>query len=212
VRPLRDIEDSFFEQFNVILLSSDSDQLLLKYHHFQCDKEALRINKVCREQSPQISFFWSGSFCLEGWFLSDLGTSFQFTKDPPNNREVQTMSFPSLEEVLQKRWCELQSRHFPIPKTFIQSRILNSFKAKRGMAPGQADLIELQQLAAHMLEENNLGNIYIYTSSSYLPNSTTHCISCRPFERSFVGPLHRFYRFADHDIFRSRRILSAGST
>ena len=159
-RALRDIEDEFFKQFDVILLSSDCDHFL-KYKHFSCDKEALRINQICREQPTQISFYWSGTFSLEGWFIVDLGDCFEYKDDNPLSK-LKQMRFPSLEDVLTKKWSEMKSKHFHLPKTFIQSRLLSAFKASKGRSPTiEGDLIDMQRIAASSLIENGLPSDFL---------------------------------------------------
>ena len=144
-RCLSTLGEEYMSNFNVIILSSKIS-----------DGEAMRINEICR--SHQISFFWSGTFGLDGWFICDLGETFEFTKDPPHNKEIQRIHFPSLHSILNTPWHLLQSRHSALPKTFMKSRLLAEFRIlkSRGPIPGEEDLEEMRRLGHQKLQENGL--------------------------------------------------------
>ena len=102
-------------------------------------EQALRLNALCRKNSPQSVFFLSGTFGLEGWFVADFGDNFQYKQDPPNNKDVKTIAFPSLRTVFDQPWAAMKSRHFAVSTTYVKSRILRTFIDKYGRCPAPAD-------------------------------------------------------------------------
>ena len=70
-------------------------------------------------------FFWSEVWGGEACFISDFGESFEYKKDPPHEKEMATISFPSLDHVLSRRFVDLSSRHFPLSKTYVKFRLLS---------------------------------------------------------------------------------------
>jgi hypothetical protein len=117
VIPIDELGDDFFAPYNVILLDDSCSEA-----------QALRINGLSRQYSGSKVFFWSGVMGREAWFIADFGENFEYFDDPPKNKTKLSTSFPSLEFVLQKKWSELPSRHFPLSKTFVKSRILRFFR------------------------------------------------------------------------------------
>jgi len=90
-------------------------------------------------------------------FFSDFGENFQYKEDVPpsssggqtenNSSEndansivvssnsggsdklaIKTISYPSMESVLSKKWNEITSRFFPLSPTFVKARALNQFR------------------------------------------------------------------------------------
>lgn len=134
-RSVDDLPDDFFEGFSVILLTECTEA------------QAVRINNICRKCSPQCVFFWSDMFGEEGLFYSDFGTEFSYKEDkqPGSSNsnansssegsssssaevaKVKSMLFPSLEALVNKRWSECVSRHFPLSMTFVRHRLLVEF-------------------------------------------------------------------------------------
>jgi hypothetical protein len=102
----------------------------------------------------------SGTFGLEGWFISDFGDSFQYKNDPPNNKDVVSMSFPALESVLRRPWSAMKSRFHAVSSTFVKSRILRAFIDKHGRYPAatddNADASALEKMASSLLDENGV--------------------------------------------------------
>jgi hypothetical protein len=86
-------------------------------------------------------FFWSEVFGEEGLFYADFGTSFSYKEDKQVGsagdgnssssaapQKIQTISFPSLEDTLNKQWCTVTSRHFPLSKVYVKHRLLHQFR------------------------------------------------------------------------------------
>lgn len=106
--------------------------------------QAVRINTLCRLNSPQSVFFWSDMFGDEGIFYADFGDNFTYKEDKQADAnkangsassaesktepKIKQITFPSLEVVLAKRWSEVTSRHFPLDKTFVKHRLLSAFR------------------------------------------------------------------------------------
>lgn len=135
-RSIDNLTDDFFADFSVILLTDCTEA------------QAIRINKICRQRTPNTVFFWSDMFGDEGLFYSDFGAKFSYKEDkqPGSNssggsgtsdsnstdggktgQKVKEISFPPLETVLAKKWTEVVSRHFPLSRTFVQHRLLVAF-------------------------------------------------------------------------------------
>ncbi len=105
------------------------------------------MNRLSRERSPQSVFFWSDVFGEEAIFYSDFGQTFQYKDDPstapqlqatassssvvsaPPKKEVKSISFPSLQEVLAKSWKDIPKRFFPLSPTFVKHRVLTKFRS-----------------------------------------------------------------------------------
>lgn len=128
--PIQSLDETTLHEFDVILLSGGSEI------------DALRISQACRSR-PQGggSFFWSDASGDEGIFFSDYGREFQYAPDPQQNTnnpgdsnankskaELQTVFFPSLEEVLAVSWASIPSRLMPLSKTFVKSRIVHKYR------------------------------------------------------------------------------------
>lgn len=180
------LSDSFFESFNVILVTECSEL------------QALRINEICRsnhklmnssqQQQQRIIFFWSDVFGDEGIFYSDFGQQFQYKEDKQpgstnnnnttnatttteqNNttnvglQDVKTMDFISLLSILSKKWNEIPSKHFPLSKTFIKHRILTYFRNSYQRDPifdSIDDVKILQQILLTKQVENDINTIDI---------------------------------------------------
>lgn len=122
------LTESTLQQYDVILLSGGSE------------KEALRISHASRTR-PQGggSFFWSDTSGDDGIFFADFGSQFQYAPDPQQNNqgdpnvnkqkaELQSVSFPSLEEVLETSWKSIPSRHQPLSKTFVEARVIHKYR------------------------------------------------------------------------------------
>jgi hypothetical protein len=126
-------------------------------------KEALRINSICRQNVPQTVFFLSGTFGLEGWFISDFGIDFQHKADPPNDKKILKISFPSLEEVFGQNWNSSISRFFPLSTTYVKSRILREFLTLEGRYPLSTpeDTNKLDQIAMEKLRANNVDETFL---------------------------------------------------
>jgi len=92
--------------------------------------QARRINHLCRSNNPASVFFWSEVWGGEACFISDFGESFEYKKDPPHEKEMATISFPSLDHVLSRRFVDLSSRHFPLSKTYVKFRLLSILRYK----------------------------------------------------------------------------------
>jgi molybdopterin/thiamine biosynthesis adenylyltransferase len=114
--PVSETPDSFFLDFDIILYGGWSES------------EAIRLNRLCRSKSPNVSFFWSGVFGEESWFISDFGTVFEYKDDPPRDKEIRKGSSFSLEEILAKKWSDTIAKRIPLSKTYVKSRILSRFR------------------------------------------------------------------------------------
>ena len=125
--------------------------------------EAIRINNICRRNTPQSILFISGTFGLEGWFISDFGVDFQYKKDAPNHKITKTITFPSLEQVFQQTWNKMISRHFALSSTYIKSRILRSFLTQENRYPSQVDedRMIINKIAVKMLKDNLVDNSFL---------------------------------------------------
>lgn len=163
MKQIDELPDSYFTQFSVILISNCTET------------QAVRINKICRSQTPQSIFFWSDVFGDESIFYSDFGPNFEFKDDPKpasNNIEssnssivqpaqptIKTISFPSIEQVLARKWKDIVSRHFPLSPTFVKHRILTMYKSTHGGVPmGVAvDRENLSTIMAHCQTEYGVG-------------------------------------------------------
>lgn len=130
-RPLRDLDDAFFAHFTVILVDA----------RCSTQDEAVRINRLCRNTSSSKVFFLSDVFGQESMFISDFGADFKYQVDKKEKKEgvaneavaqveaeIHTMTFPPLEEVLQKQWAATSSKHFPLSKTFVKARLLAQYR------------------------------------------------------------------------------------
>jgi hypothetical protein len=102
----------------------------------------------------------SGTFGLEGWFISDFGDGFQYKNDPPNNKDVMSVTFPALESVLRRPWSAMKTRFHAVSSTFVKSRILRAFVDKHGRYPmakdDSTDTTVLNDMASSLLAENGV--------------------------------------------------------
>lgn len=87
VNSIDNLNDEYFKSFSVILCSEACSE-----------KQAIRINNICRSvTTSSIVFFWSQVFGEDGCFFADFGNIFNYKEDPPNNKIIKTINFPSLE-------------------------------------------------------------------------------------------------------------------
>ena len=172
-RPLKNLSDEWFHQFNVVVLSD-----------YSTDQEALHVNHVCR--SKNIGFFWTGTFALEGWYICDLGTAFTYTGDPDNAAKdakvEKNVSFPSLKDILETRWDLLQSKQSKrkpssATKTYIQSRILAEYRnIKNCIALSSTDSISFIEYAKKRLRENGLDESFLDDRMDALCQGSHACL------------------------------------
>jgi ubiquitin-like 1-activating enzyme E1 A len=164
-KQIQELPDSYFAQFNVILITNCTES------------EAIRINKICRSQTPQSIFFWSDVFGEESIFYSDFGDVFEYKDDPkPASAEssssssssssvqpaqaIKTLSFPAIDQVLGRKWKDITSRHFPLSPTYVKHRILTMYKSEHGGVPmGIADSDKLAAILARCQTENGVGSV-----------------------------------------------------
>lgn len=156
-RSLSELDDSFFKSFSVVLLSDCSQVniiIAIVFVHntqsialiivfvisniltdindcfvillFLLQSDAIRINNICRANGT--GFYWDDSFGLDGCFITDLGESFEFKNDPPNNTKLEVLGYPSLLDVIQKPWNLLASKFSPLSITFLKWRVLTQFR------------------------------------------------------------------------------------
>lgn len=106
-----------------------------------------------------------GTFSLEGWFISDFGTDFKYKKDPPNDKAINTISFPSLKTIFEQPWIDQKSRYFSVSTTYIKSRIVRLFISQEGRYPNientEKDIEKLNTLTKKMLDNNKLEESFI---------------------------------------------------
>lgn len=142
----------YFENILFILISSPTKQA-----------EALRINNICRQNNPQTVFFLSGTFGIEGWFISDFGVDFQHKGDPPNDKKILKTTFPSLQSVFNQSWGAAISRFFPLSTTYVKSRVLREFITAENRLPVQseADLKTLNEIAVKKLASNKVDESFL---------------------------------------------------
>lgn len=114
------------------------------------------MNNVCRTNSPQSVFFLSGTLGLEAWFVADFGDDFKYKCDPPNNKDVKCIAFPSLQSVFDRKWISMKSRFFDVSTTYVKSRILRTFIDQHGRCPGDGDLTAILALASELLKANGV--------------------------------------------------------
>lgn len=138
-RPLSQIaqDESFLRQFNIICLSS------------ACQQDVLRISSVCRSSSsasssfssssPSITLFNGVCFGNEAVFISDFGESFSYKDDDRPNSDfvpsVKSISFPSMESVLNMPWASQTKRFLPLSMSYVKAALLAKY----------ADLIQLHE-------------------------------------------------------------------
>ena len=152
-RHFDELDDQYFDKYRVILLSD-----------MYSTEQAIRINNICRKSTPPKIFFWSGAFGKEAWFISDFGDKFDYMEDPSQQtsiRETKTISFPSLQTILDKRWKEIPSRHFPLSKTFVKSRVLSTFIDRYQYVPHENDVGHLQELYWELANYNEMEGSHI---------------------------------------------------
>lgn len=147
-RPISELDDSFFSQFSVIMLSD-------------CvESDVLRLNAIARGSAAKPAFFWSGCFGTEGWFLCDFGPKFEYKSDPvPNvasDPMIHSVKYPSVKEVLAAPWPSLVSRHFPLNPTWVRARVLAAFHDKHKRKPGINDVENLSTVASELLEKHQV--------------------------------------------------------
>ena len=144
-RSLEQLEDSFFQQFNIISLTNASEQ------------QISRISAICRAQQPQIALFANWAFGSEGVFISDFGDEFQFKDDERPNTDfvpsVKCIGFPSLQTVLDIPWSKQQTRFLPVSAAFVKSAILA--KWSNGLLKWAADATPVAIGRVHSDVEDN---------------------------------------------------------
>lgn len=78
----------------------------------------------------------------EGLFYADFGDYFTYKEDKQPGagsenasataqkdvQKVKSISFPTLETVLSRKWNEITSRHFPLSKVYVKHRVLLVFR------------------------------------------------------------------------------------
>ena len=108
-------------------------------------------------------FFLSGTFGIEGWFISDFGVDFQHKGDPPNDKKILKVSFPSLQSVFNQSWGASISRFFPLSTTYVKSRILREFITSEKRSPSQsaADLKTINEMAVKKLASNKVDEAFL---------------------------------------------------
>lgn len=140
-RSLSELDDSFFKSFSVVLLSDCSQS------------DAIRINNICRANGT--GFYWDDSFGLDGCFVTDLGDSFEFKNDPPNNTKLEVLGYPSLLDVIQKPWNLLASKFSPLSITFLKWRVLTQFRdLNAGRSPRSEDFATVMTIAMDLMAHN----------------------------------------------------------
>ena len=199
-RPLHQLDDDYFRGFSVVvvhdcaevrdvlhatpypffILADDSCPsffiltLCLSLSLFGLQEQALRLNALCRLNTPHSVFFLSGTFGLEGWFIADFGDNFQYTNDPPNNKVVKKVAFPSLQTVFDQKWLDMKSKHFAVSTTYVKSRILRIFVDKYRRYPAVSSSAGggvdddgglLAALAAEVLAANGLADDAAFAAS-----------------------------------------------
>lgn len=149
--------------------------------------EALRINNICRQNDPQTVFFLSGTFGIEGWFISDFGVDFQHKGDPPNDKKILKVTFPSLQSVFNQSWGASISRFFPLSTTYVKSRVLREFitEEKRLPVQSEADLKTLYDIAAKQIASNNVNESFI--TKLELDRFPSTCVSVNAMACSILG-------------------------
>lgn len=136
----------------------------LTLHFFtRIQREALRINDICRKNDPQTVFFLSGTFGLEGWFIADFGVNFQHKGDPPKDKKVLQITFPSLQDVFNQRWGASITRFFPLSTTYVKSRVLRTFVTRLGSVPvSTAENIQaLKEIGTELLAANGVDEAFL---------------------------------------------------
>lgn len=91
--------------------------------------------------------------------MSDFGDKFEYMEDPSQqivSRETKTIAFPSLQTILEKRWKEIPSKHFPLSKTFVKSRVLSTFIDNFQHVPQEKDVGHLQSLFWQLAQQNGI--------------------------------------------------------
>lgn len=113
--------------------------------------------------SPQTVSFLSGTFGLEGWFVSDFGIDFQHKADPPNDKKILRITFPSLGDVFNQNWNASISRFFPLSTTYVKSRVLREFISMEGRHPQPVpeDASKLNQIALEKLRSNGVDENFL---------------------------------------------------
>ena len=74
-------------------------------------------------------FFWSESWGGEACFIADFGPTFYYKNDNQKDQVFNTISFPSLSDVLAKPLSTLPSRHFPLSSTYVKFRLLQRLRS-----------------------------------------------------------------------------------
>ena len=124
---------------------------------------------------------------MEGWFISDFGSDFKYKNDPPNDKITKTITFPSVEQIFKKSWDSMVSRHFPLSKTYVKSRILRAFsdQENRCLMPTEEDRNILKLIAIKMLKNNNIDESFL--SLLDLHNLPTICNAINVITCSTLG-------------------------
>lgn len=129
--PSSSLAIEFLQGFDVVLLSGESEI------------EAQRISEATRTRpTGGAAFFWSDASGDEGIFFADFGATFQYAPDPQqssqnnggeNNAakskvELQSVSFPSLSQVLRVPWTKIPSRFQPLSRIFVDARVIHKYR------------------------------------------------------------------------------------
>lgn len=84
---LLDLTADAVAQYSVVLLADCYSK-----------EELLHATRLCDE--TRVPYFVSGGALLDAWYISCLGTNYEFRNDPPNNKELRTLKFPKFEEIV----------------------------------------------------------------------------------------------------------------
>lgn len=128
--PSSSLNTEFLQGFDVVLLSGESEI------------EAQRVSQATRTRpTGGAAFFWSDASGDEGIFFADFGATFQYAPDPQQSSqnsgesnaakskvELQSVSFPSLSQVLNVPWSKIPSRHQPLSRVFVDARVIHRYR------------------------------------------------------------------------------------
>jgi hypothetical protein len=89
-------------------------------------QELLHVAALC--DCANVPYLVSGGALLDAWFISCLGAEYQFRNDPPNNKELRVLSFPTLAELTHTGavpCSALVSRVHPaVSPVYLKARVL----------------------------------------------------------------------------------------
>jgi len=90
-------------------------------------EELLHVSRLC--DSAKVQYFVSGGAFLDAWFISCLGSDYQFKNDPPNNKELRTFQFPTLTEITEDiPGSSLVTKLHPVVSpVYLKARVLLAF-------------------------------------------------------------------------------------